>query len=436
MDNNAKILPKIWFSAIFFGLVGQIAWVVENMYFATFAQDVFRNSGKGDLAYLVTTLMVIFSALTATATTIIAGGICDKVGKRKPFIAFGYIVWGITIMLFAAIPMKVSSTSVVLIAVLLVLFDCLMTVAGSTANDAAFNAWVADNTNPQNRGKLNAILSTLFVFAVVIVFIGLGSLYSSQAESNRLFFIILGIIPMVAGGLALVVLKDAPGIVKIKDTHLVKEFLYGFSIKSVKQNPLLYICLSAACLIGIAQQTFFSYLINFLSITLGLEGGFVIPMAVIIIVSALICGATGVLSDKLGRKKFFIPLLVTAILGMLSFYLIQWTDGGLKTAIIYVGGILMMGSLLSLSGMLTSTFQDNIPQGCEGRNQGVRMCFTVLIPMIVGPIISLILGLDAMGMNDEGFIPPYSMFLAAAIVATLTIVPIIFIIRRKEDAQL
>ncbi len=436
MDNKAKISAKIWFSAIFFGLIGQIAWVVENMYFATFAQDVFSNSQRGDLSYLVTTLMVIFSALTATATTIVAGGICDKVGKRKPFIAFGYIIWGMTIMLFAAIPMKVSTTSIAFIAALLVIFDCLMTVVGSTANDAAFNAWVADNTNTQNRGKLNAVLSTLFVFAVVIVFIGLGSLYNSKAESNRLFFIILGIIPIAAGIIAIFTLKDADNIVKIQDTKLLKEFFYGFSLKSIKKNPILYICLSATCLIGIAQQTFFSYLINFLQITLGLEKGFVVPMAVIIVVSAIICGATGFLSDKLGRNKFYFPLLFTAILGMLSFYLIQWTSGAFKTTIIYIGGILMMGSLLSMTGMLTSTFQDHIPEGHEGRNQGVRMCFTVLIPMIIGPIISLILGLDTMGMNGDGFVPPYSMFLAAAIVATLAIVPIIFIVRKKKDAQL
>ena len=36
---------RLWFSFIFFGLIGQIAWVVENMYFATLAQDIFAGSG-------------------------------------------------------------------------------------------------------------------------------------------------------------------------------------------------------------------------------------------------------------------------------------------------------------------------------------------------------------------------------------------------------
>ena len=37
---------KFWAAMLIFGLVGQIAWVVENMYFATLSQDIFAASGK------------------------------------------------------------------------------------------------------------------------------------------------------------------------------------------------------------------------------------------------------------------------------------------------------------------------------------------------------------------------------------------------------
>lgn len=140
MQSKSGVSARIWFAAIFFGLVGQVAWIVENMYFATLAQDIFANSGRADMAYLVTTLMVILSALTATATTVIAGGLCDRSGKRKPYIAFGYMAWGVTIMLFALLPMRGEAGGVALTAALLIVFDCIMTVAGSTSNDAAFNA--------------------------------------------------------------------------------------------------------------------------------------------------------------------------------------------------------------------------------------------------------------------------------------------------------
>lgn len=433
MDINkgraAKVGGRIWFSAVFFGLIGQIAWIVENMYFATFAQDIFANSGKADMSYLVTTIMVVLSAVTATLTTVIAGGLSDRAGKRKPFIAYGYMTWGVTIMLFAMIPMSVSQSGILVTAALLVAFDCVMTVAGSTSNDAAFNAWVADNTVTSNRGRVNSVLSVLPVFAVVIVFIGLGGLYNPAAQSNSLFFIVLGAIPLISGVIALLTLRDSPNIVSSGGKGIFREFLYGFRPSVIRGNPTLYICLCAACLIGIAQQTFFSYLINFLSITLGLGDGFVIPMAVIIVASAALTGIAGMLSDRFGRRRFYLPLLFIAVVGILAFWLLRLTDGWLKTTMIYAGGTLMMGGILSLTGSLTSTFQDHIPSGFEGRYQGVRMCFTVLIPMIVGPVISLLIGLDAMGMNGDSFVPPYSIFLAAAIVAVLTVIPVMFIRR-------
>lgn len=423
---------KVWFSAVFFGLIGQIAWIVENMYFATFAQDIFANSGRPDMSYTVTTLMVILSAVAATVTTIFAGNLCDRTGRRKPFIAFGYIAWGFTIMLFALLPMRTEGSMLWIVAILLVLFDCLMTVAGSTSNDAAFNTWVADVTDTTNRGKLNSILAILPVIAVVIVFVGLGSLYNSANESNARFFLILGCIPVAAGILAVFVLRDAPNLQRAEDQNTLAETFYGFRWDIIQENRLLYICLAAASLIGIAQQTFFSYLINFLVVTLGLGDSFVIPMAVIIVGAAVFTAVMGILFDRHGRKHFYYPLLVIMIVGILSFWLIQYVDGTLKNVMLYGGGIIMMGGILSLTGAFNSTFQDCLPKGCEGRFQGIRMCFTVLIPMIVGPVISLLIGLDAMGMNGESFIPPYSMFLAAAIVAVFAFIPIWFV---RKDAK-
>ncbi len=431
---STKLGGKIWFNAIFFGLIGQIAWCVENMYFAKFAQDIFSNSARADLSYVITTLMVIFSAITATATTIFAGGFCDRVGKRKPFIAYGYLAWGVTIMLFAAIPMRADGAMVAGIAVLLIVFDCIMTFAGSTSNDAAFNAWVTDVTDSTNRGKVSTILSIMPVIAVVIVFIGLDPLYNAKSESNWLFFVVLGAIPIVSGIIALFSLKDSPKIVKTTSNTYLKDTFYGFNKQVVKDNKMLYVCLLASCLLGISQQTFFSYLINFMITTLGFGDGFVIPMAVIIVGAAIITGVSGVLFDKLGRKHFYIPLLALVVIGTLVMFLLKFMSGTLMVAFAYIGGLIMMGAILSLSGALNATFQDYIPKGYEGRFQGVRMCFTVLIPMIVGPLISMAIGLDAMGMNGEDFTPPFEIFIAAAVIAVFAIIPLIFV--RKDATRL
>lgn len=436
MSEKIKSTPfggKNWFITIFFGLVGQIAWMVENMYFATFAQDIFANSERQDLSYIVTALMVIFSAITATVTTIFAGGLCDKVGKRKPFITIGYIIWGITIMLFALIPMKAEAKMVAGVATMLVVFDCVMTLAGSTANDAAFNAWVADVTDSTNRGKVNAVMSILPVVAVVIIFVGLGSLYNSQNESNWLFFVVLGIIPIVAGITALFVLKDSPDVQKNQNPGYLKETFYGFRRDVIKQNKMMYVCLASSCIIGISQQTFFSYLINFITRTLGFGDNFVIPVAVIIVLSAVFTGICGVLYDKFGRKHFYFPLLIIITAGTFMMYCLKFIDKSILNIVLYVGGTLMLGALLSICGALNASFQDYIPKGCEGRFQGVRMCFTVMIPMIVGPIVSTVIGLNAMGISEADFAPPYTIFLAASAIALLAFIPIYFV-RKDSDA--
>ena len=433
-ENKIKSTPlggKMWFSIVFFGLVGQIAWMVENMSFAQFTQDVFANSNRGDMSYVVTTLMVILSALTATITTIFAGGLTDRVGKRKPFISFGYILWGITIILFGFIPMKVEAKSIALVAALLVVFDCLMTLAGSTANDAAFNAWIVDNTDESNRGRVNGILSALPVIAVVIVFALINTLfYKKDSDTNFIYFLVLGLIPIVAGIVAIFILKDKEELSKNGITF--KETFAGFKLTTIKTYKFAYITLIASCMVGIAQQTFFSYLINFLIYTLNLGDGYVLPMAAIIVGSAVFTGVFGFVTDKYGRKHFYIPFLIMLIVGLLSFFLIQFTmkDGNatpLSLVILYIGGIVMMGGLLSVLGALTANFQDNIPSDSSGRFQGVRMCFTVLIPMIIGPIISLIIGLDAMGQNGDSFAPPFAIFMAAYVVAILAIIPVLIV---------
>ncbi len=463
LKKNSSIGAKLWLPVIVFGVVGQLAWVIENMYFATFAQNLFQETWiYGNKAYYVaTTLMVILSAITATASTIFAGGMCDRTGKRKPFIAFGYIIWGVTIMLFAAIPIGFDSSKIAGIIAMLVIFDCVMTFFGSTANDAAFNTWLTDVTDTKNRGRINAVLSIMPVLAMVLAilvamftFDGGFNKYKMDDLGNvifvngdpvlestgkplmyRLFFIIMGIIPMIAGVLAIFTLKDSPNIVKDNNPNVLKETFYGFRKDVIKSNKMLYVTLSAMCLIGIAQQVFMSYLINFITKTLGITDYF-LPLGGVIVGAAVMTGVLGLFYDKIGKKHFYFPLMAIVVVSTLVIFLMKFMPSSAYLPLLIVLGILLMGSLFSLSGALMSSFQDYIPTGTEGRFQGVRMCFTVLIPMIAGPIIALIIGMNTFDAKDAGHIakPDFWMFLASAIVAVFAFIPLFFV--RKDSDRL
>ena len=441
---GAAFGKKLWACAIIFGLIGQIAWVVENMFFAKFGQDLFDT--RGELYYTVTTLMVILSAVTATVTTIFAGGLIDKTGKRKPFITVGYLLWGVTIMLFAVIPIDFSDDKNWGIIAALVILDCVMTFFGSTANDAAFNTWVADVTNVKNRGLVNTILSVMPVIATVLVF-GIGMFtYDSGSMVNgvkvpiamrdplniKLFFIIMGIFPMVGSVLSAFMMKDAPGIIKNSNPEYLKETFYGFRPSVIKQNKMMYVTLGTVCLLGIAQQIFMSYLINFIQNTLGIND-YIIPLAVIIVVGAIITGVLGALFDKFGRKNFYFPLLAILVAGAIVVYCMEFMDSSAYLPILIAGGSILLGAILALGGALTASFQDYIPKGAEGRFQGVRMCFTVLIPMALGIGIAQAVGVDSMNVHDAGQVsPPFRLFLAAGIVAAIAAIPLIWVVKDSD----
>ena len=75
-----KLGARVWLGIILFGLAGQIAWMVENMYLNVYLYKTVTYDLNA------TSAMVAASAVVATVVTLFAGGLSDKVGKRKIFI--------------------------------------------------------------------------------------------------------------------------------------------------------------------------------------------------------------------------------------------------------------------------------------------------------------------------------------------------------------
>ena len=104
---KTKLKGKTWLVIIIISLFGQVAWAIENNFFNLYIRDVF-GANLNQIA-----LMVSLSAIAATLTTLFIGALSDKLGKRKVFIATGYILWGITIICFALLQQFADSLSVV-----------------------------------------------------------------------------------------------------------------------------------------------------------------------------------------------------------------------------------------------------------------------------------------------------------------------------------
>ena len=416
-----------WTVLLLFGIIGQLAWSVENMYFNLFVYETIAP----DLNTV--TLMVQLSGVMATVTTLVAGVLSDKVGNRRSFISWGYVIWGVTVALFGCLSAELTETvlgvpadrAVAVTLVLVVVGDCVMTLFGSTANDAAYNAWVTDNTKPSYRGTVEGVLSILPLIAMLIVAGGFGIL-KDLVGGYRNLFIILGVVISACGAFGVFFVKDAPTLEK---NGGFRDIFYGFKPSVVKANLPLYLTLIVVVIYSIACQIFMPYIIIFMTTYLGFN---VIEYS-IVFGAAILIGAginlyLGKLSDR--RNKTALLYVAAAILsaGLLAMYFASMIRIKALLLIFFgIGGLVMITGNIFISALCGSTVRDNTPAGAVGKLQGVRMVFSVLIPMLVGPAIGNAInaargimlenpGADAMTTE---YIPAPEIFLAGAIVTLL-----------------
>lgn len=423
---------RMWSSVIVFGLIGQIAWVIENMYFSRFMQNEITR------APYATTLLVAFSALFATVSTLIGGALCDRTGKRKPFICWGYVVWGFTIMMFALVPMKPSADKVLPMVILVVAMDCIMSVIGSISNDASFNAWITDISNTANRARVDTVLAIMPLIALAIVFAGFDGLTNASATTDdwKKFFVILGIIPTVGGFIGLLLMRDKEGIMPNKENSFLSDFTYSLQPNVIKENKMLYTCLCGNMVSAIAYQVYVNYLFNIVEGTLKIKD-YIIPVGIIMVSAAVISVVASAAMDKLGKKHFYYPAIAAGIIGCViiwsSKFFIDKNEKVLLTLLI-IGGILVIGVSLVMAGLFTASYRDYIPKGKEGLFQGCRMVMYVLVPMIIGPIIAqAIISSFNKGVADSQIVYPMELFLGAAGVMLFTFIPASIV--RKNQPQ-
>ena len=413
---------KVWTSILLFGLIGQIAWVVENMYFSRFMQNEITR------APYATTLMVVFSAIFATVSTLIGGALCDRTGKRKLFICWGCVIWGFTIMMFALVPMKPSADKVLPMVILVVVMDCVMSVIGSISNDASFNTWITDISNTANRARVDTVLAVMPLVALAVVFGGFYSLTNESATTSdwKKFFLILGIIPTVGGILGLFIMKDKEGINADKNNTFWSDFTYSLKPNVIKNNKMLYVCLAGNMVSAVAYQVYVNYLFNIVEGTLKIKN-YIIPVGIIMVVAAIGSVIISALMDKYGKKHFYYPTIIAGIVGCIIIWCAKFfveKNETAEVAILIVGGILVIGVSLVMAGLFTASYRDYIPKGKEGLFQGCRMVMYVLVPMIIGPIAAQIIITSAnKGVNDSEIVYPMELFLGAAVIMLFAFIP-------------
>ncbi len=416
-ETKKKLGSRLWLSLVIFGLAGQVAWVVENMYFNVFLY----NTVSTDPNWIA--LMVAISAAVATVTTILMGALSDRLGTRKWFLVIGYILWGVSTMSFAWISVDhvqglfpTVRNVVALTAGIVILMDSVMTFFGSTANDAAFNAYVTDVTTTETRGRAEGVLQAFPLVAMLLVF-GLLDPLTKNGKWD-IFFLLIGGATLVTGILGIFLLP--------KETRhpsqepWAENLRYGFRPTVIKDNQNLYTALILLAIIGAGTQVYMPYLIIYIQTYLGYQD-YAILLGIVLIGASLISVLSGRLLDRFGKIRLYPLALAIEIIGLVAMYLVR------SQVAVTVAGVVFMAANLVMTAIAAALAKDYIPEGMSGRFQGVRMIGQVLIPMLIGPFVGSALirssGRVYVDLGVEKQVPTPAIFLGAAVIFVFSLLP-------------
>ncbi len=422
---SPSIPLRTWIILTALAITGQIAWAVENSWFNTFVFDTITPDPR-PVAW-----MVAASAITATLTTLLMGTLSDRTrsrwGRRRPYILIGYVLWGLSTILFPTTAyIKTTSLAILMVVVM----DSLMTFFGSTANDAAFSAWTADIASSNSRGRVEGVLNMSVFIAQVISLTAAGMLIDQVGYF--IFFYVLGGIVMLVGLVAGSLLRDAPILTREPPRRSFwAEFAELFSLDTLRQNRQLFTLLLFIMISSIGMQVSFPYLIIYLNNYIGVsKSEFSVIGGAVMVGSALLSIPFGILADRFSKRWMMAIAIIASSLGGVALSLVK------TLPLLALTGLLWQAFAVAGSVASVAWLKDLLPEQNRGKFLGIRMIFWIAIPMVLGPWIGSNLiqnfGIPTVVNGEAGFIPVPIIFQVGSAIALLSLIPLFLISDRKS----
>ncbi len=422
-----------WMLVWSLGLAGQLCWNMENQWFNTF---VYTKIAKDPT---IISWMVAISATTTTISTFLFGCVADRLGKRRLFIAFGYILWGIFTIVFGLTQflggnLSSDAQAFAAVAFAVVAADAVMSFFGSMGNDIGFNAWINDHMDDKNRGQLGAALAVQPVLGTIVGTVLGGILVGADNNYMRLFIVMGGIV-ILLGVVCLFTMKEAPDLKPSVKGTFAHQFFSIFNVKEyLKKRELVMVNLTLAVYF-ISFNVYFTHLGNYMIYYLGFTAdimGYIEGLALALAMLATI-PASGLINKGKSPMLTAFSIVISCIgLILLGFGVNPGTvdpttlwNPFLLFSIFLVG----LGYVLFLQ-TITVWSKQLYPEDARGQFEGIRILFFVLIPMVIAPLISNpIIKVNGAVVNDYGikeYLPNDVLFRVSSILVLLTFIPLFF----------
>jgi len=410
------ISKKTKTSIIFIALAGQIAWMVENQYF-----NVFMYNEIAPVPIYIS-LMVAASAIVATITSILMGSYSDVKGKRRPLLFYGFIFWTITTALF---PLSAFFPIIEFAIAIAIIFDCIMTFFGSTAYDATFNAYITDITTLENRGKALSLVEIMTLISILITYGFAG--FIIEILDYFAFFLIVAFLVGVFG-ITGAYLTEEPKDLQLLNISILDHLKTTFKKKNLIENKDVFLVLIGASIWGIGFNVFFPFIIiylqNYPPISLDILTASIVVF-IAFLIAMIAAYPVGMLIDKIGRKKLTIFSVIFEAISLFIFAFLA------DIVLLIIMGTIWVFFMTTWTIASNTWIKDLYPEKKYGQFSGYFILFTVLFTMIPGPLIggwlSEVYGIPYIDeYGRSGTIPGPIMFIVAAIIILMAIIPIFF----------
>lgn len=356
----------------------------------------------------VLALVATVGAVTGILTGPIAGVLSDRthsaIGRRRPWLIGGILVLAL-------------GSSIVALAdsVPMVLIGWMVVSLGGAANGAAITPIVAERVPEAQRGTVGAIVGVATQLAGV-----LGYTIGGLLTSSLLLLFLVPVIVLAATGVAFMLLVREP-LVTLPRTTVAETF------RSLVFDPRRYPDFSLVwvgkLLMQVALAFLSTYQLYFLLDRLGFsaeEAGAKLALAggIGILVTMSFAVASGMLSDRMKRRKAFI--MVASVLTAVGLGLMAITDG---FGLFFAAVMFILGAAGMFGSVDVAMASDLVPD----REQAGRWMSIYNLAATLSTALAPLAGAALLALGSPGADNYTALFVGGAVIALGTGVVTLFV---------